>query len=57
MNDVDGRTIAVGIVVGTILGFVLYAVTQNTIWIYLGAALGIILAMGLNKYKGPGDDE
>jgi hypothetical protein len=57
VNEVDGRGVAIGIVLGTVIGFGLYAVTQNTIWIYLGAGLGIIAALGLKKRGGGDGDE
>ncbi|MCB0919608.1 MAG: hypothetical protein KDC39_13690 [Actinobacteria bacterium] len=52
MNEVDGRVIAVGIFVGVVLGFIVYMVTNNVIFIYLGAALGVVLALGIKKRSG-----
>lgn len=57
MNEVDGRAVAVGIAVGTILGFLVYSATQNTIWIYLGAGIGIILALGLGQFTNSNGDD
>lgn len=52
VNEVDGRVIAVGIFVGVVLGFIVYMVTNNVIFIYLGAALGVVLALGIKKRSG-----
>ena len=55
MNPVDGRLIAIGIVVGVVVGFGLMALTQETFWIYLGAGVGVILALSL-KPKDKSDE-
>lgn len=56
VNEVDGRGVAIGIVLGTVLGYFIFSVTENTIWIYLGAGLGIIIALGLKKRNGGDGD-
>ncbi len=45
MDRFDGRAMAVGIVLGLIVGLVIYYFVHNTMWIYLGSAVGAILLM------------
>ena len=47
MNLVDARVVAVGVVVSVVAGFAVMALTGNMWWIYIGAGVGITLALGL----------
>jgi len=59
VNEVDGRAVAIGIVVGVVLGSLVFVLTgsDNTYWIYIGAGVGVILALGLKRRNNGGDGE
>lgn len=42
---------AVGIVVGTAVGLALFALTGNTMLIYLGAGIGAVLLMNSGLFR------
>lgn len=49
---------AVGIVLGMVVGLALFALTSNTMLIYLSAGIGAVLCMNAGFFKdkdGPGD--
>ena len=50
MERFDGRSMAVGIVAGLVVGLVLYYFTSNTMLIYLGAGIGAILLMNVRIF-------
>lgn len=56
MDRFDGRAMAVGIVLGLVVGLVLYYFTSNTMLIYLGAGIGAILLMNSGIFP-PRDDK
>ena len=60
MDGIDGRVVAMGIGAGTVIGFLIYLFTANVIFIYLGAGLGVILALGVKSrsdQRGSSSDE
>jgi hypothetical protein len=58
MDRFDGRSMAVGIVLGMVVGLALFALTSNTMLIYLSAGIGAVLCMNAGFFKDkddPGD--
>ena len=59
MDRFDGRAMAVGIVLGMVVGLVIFYFTDNQTWIYLSAAIGAILLMnsGIFPPRNSGGDK
>ena len=57
MERFDGRSMAVGIVAGLVVGLVLYYFTSNTMLIFLGAGIGAILLMNVRIFPPRDNDD